>query len=523
MSARSKLSWLDCLHKAAGSIGVASPALIAGLVIALAGSAATAQSSSASQGPATELTAGTARLAIERGEATAIHAVGSTATIVLRAGAVAAGMQDDAEILIEAESGLVQAIGGRGLRATGSGGTPAAKVLLPKGRPQTLYVETRFLESAPAETRGESRLRITLSSGSGPAKPSSTALVVFGTSDCSGNYQRRLAALASRPFAGARQALKAAPVADPQLPGRWLLAKAPAMSRIDKSAGEARVTAGTKSVAPAKPAAREVVCLKEEPGNPGSCIQLGHREGVRQSQPSPFASDPQGGARSAERLEQALLQYVQPIVAARGAIPDLDGKGRLAVAAMRTAADLEAYVRQPRHPELCTGVGEMLDYFALATKTLEGQIALAGEAAEVGRDLARRRVAALHLTIKSADPRATSRHVTPATAPDTASEQLSGLVHEVAALVLDPAGARAVAAVKAPLPALVRLADALRTPPARALSEPAREAMTAALAVLEAAAYAELGHARYRAVDGTLFAGMSAIRQAHAGACICAR
>jgi hypothetical protein len=165
----------------------------------------------------------------------------------------------------------------------------------------------------------------------------------------------------------------------------------------------------------------------------------------------------------------------------------------------------------------------MLDYFALATKTLEGQIALAGEAAEVGRDLARRRVAALHLTIKSADPRATSRHVTPATAPDTASEQLSGLVHEVAALVLDPAGARAVAAVKAPLPALVRLADALRTPPARALSEPAREAMTAALAVLEAAAYAELGHARYRAVDGTLFAGMSAIRQAHAGACICAR
>jgi hypothetical protein len=352
--------------------------------------------------------------------------------------------------------------------------------------------------------------------------------------------------------------VKALRTTDPDLPGRWSVS-APASGKAKPPPKPERICAETKDV----------------PGKAPRCVRYELKQPV--IPPDVTAKLPPTAD------EVRVLKSVDDFVASRGALPDVGPNGRQLFVIQRVSQDIRNYVTQPRHPNMCAGSDELIEFYSSQLTPLKKRLedltataALAPKLAAVRvRNVAvaevkvydkaaadtarieeqRTRLLDAHkvAVAKAAEVAAAAAAVLPAGAPPTpppaplaeptlpvsltlptkptgpariedyAVVGLPSLVVEA----LRPLLPVSVVAKIAEEPVAVRMFDKART----ALLDPTlvnatansdvREASLMALRLLEARVYADRYVARYRELDAALFGAMTDLKAAQAASCVC--
>jgi hypothetical protein len=349
---------------------------------------------------------------------------------------------------------------------------------------------------------------------------------VVQASDCAGPYHEALTGIRDRKAQQLSEVPRLVRTADASLPGRWLF-----------SAG---------LVAQSRPHVRER-------GKNRFCAEPMRRRGrahcVRRE---PQERRAQHGLSEPTAEELRVVRFVDDFVRARGAAPEFAKRGRHNWLVNRITTDLKAYISQPRHPFLCSGAKDMLDYFVGEMKALRRRIDDVAANHNAALDLARARIAMLQdLTRDAASGNADLVGQSPGQGA-TASEHATSSAHLPAPARLPALGEGATehksASIYVPLVGeLFRLIGAHEPPATPApddpefslhqrleqagkaldsvghrLSREVREAALAALRMVEAGVYAEMLHARYRALEEAIFGTIAEVREAHAKNCTCA-
>ena len=254
-----------------------------------------------------------------------------------------------------------------------------------------------------------------------------------------------------------------------------------------------------------------------------------------------------GAQPTAEEL--AALRALDGFVTDRGAPLEFGSNGRQFVVLQRVAAEIGSYAGQSRHPALCNGVQQMMDFHAANLAGLRKRIddihALATKVAGLARQ---RVVAARDLRVAEAKAAAAAAAAAAASSSPVAAE--GSTVGEPA----KPAPAKLAPPPRGPVPAganaaeLARLAlEGLLTadqskaidaePSALRKLQRARELVTAAampdatasvrasvgaaLRMIEAMSYSDLQVVRMKQFEGLFFGTIDGIRGAHRSNCTC--
>jgi hypothetical protein len=319
---------------------------------------------------------------------------------------------------------------------------------------------------------------------------------------------------------------------DSDLPGRWLLAHA-LFAKAERGARRERVCVATRRVE-----GREV------------CSRFETRE-VRRASDVTTRTPP-----SADDLR--LMRAVNDVVELKGVMPEVGPNGRQVAIVARAANEVRSYITQPEHPFLCSGVPDVVGFYAaqvaplkkrhddvqaLAMQLREAAVArtraiavaeasawerAAGEAArragatlaEITKAIAEGRTDGLPAVDAAALPLPPPE---PASLEDFKRLPRIALIREALRPLLPASVAAATIEAAEPVAILTKARDALVDPAIK--REPAdpvvADTAIAALRLIEASLYADRYAARH-ALAETAFGGtFSAIRAAHAQHCTC--
>lgn len=380
-----------------------------------------------------------------------------------------------------------------------------------------------------------------------PAPPQPT-----GRGDvCADAYYSALEPLRTGRGAVLANLLRAMRATDSDLPGKWQVPAPP----IGK---------------PKPPPKPERVCVetKELPGKAPRCVRYETRQSV---------VPPDVVARIAPSADEArILRALEDFVQARGALPDVSVNGRQTYLVQRIAQDVHSYATQPRHPNICAGSREVLEFYGSQLTPIKRRLDDLQAVAKQAVPLAAQRVRAIAVT----EMRLYDKAVADAAKVE---EQRAKLVEIHKAAVTKYAEAAAVLPAGTPPPALLAepvlppvpplpmkpngpakledyavvglpslVAEALRpmlpqtiiteivdekiqvkmfTRARTALLDPqvavanvlaeVREVSLMALRLLEARVYADLYASRYKELDGALGSAMTDLRAAQSSSCTC--
>ena len=287
---------------------------------------------------------------------------------------------------------------------------------------------------------------------------------------------------------------------DPALSGRWLY-----------------WTKTSKGAAAPKP---ERVCAQNVTRNGRARCTEWETKPVDPVKLALFASAP-----TADEL--TVLRALDAFVGEKGATLEFGSNGRQHATLQRVAVELQAYTSQPRHPALCNGVPEMMEFKAGKLEGLKKRID------DVGAIAAKARTQELKRVTAARELRATDAKLTaggePATAP-TPGPVLPPLPADMAATAL------VVAALEGTVPAdkiaqlrsessalraLQRARDLVAPDATPDMTPAVRTSITSALRMIEAASYAEVQVARVQRFDRLFLGLISQIREAHRATCTC--
>jgi hypothetical protein len=349
--------------------------------------------------------------------------------------------------------------------------------------------------------------------------PEPLPVIADDTAKCSFAYHEALQRLNVKPLATFE---KVARLTEPGLNGRWLY-----------------WTKGGKGAQKAPPPER--VCAE-------SVVRAGRERCLR------FALKPVDPAIAALAASQpsteelAVLRAIDGFVVDKGAALEFGSNGRQFATLQRVAAELGGYSTQPRHPALCNGVPEMMEFkvekLSGVRKRAADVAALAAKSATLARQrvIAARdqRVAAAKAAVTAAaaavaanvapapaaegQPVAPAAPVVPVPEPKAAMPAKSDAQALLVALLdglLTPAQSTSLDGEATALRKLQRARELLTRDGGPALPQALRASTGAALRMVEAAAYGELQVTRVRTFEGIFLGTVDGIRDAHRSNCTC--
>lgn len=400
-----------------------------------------------------------------------------------------------AEVVLETEGAEIRAVTGKAVNATDQSEARAVVVTQPlrKGRPQTMLVEVGLNGSdAAASNTTLNRLRITLRQP-GTAKTDST-VVTWAVADCAGGFHDRLLAIKASTGDRMLPALKAATARDRERPGRWLFR--PNLG----SAGKRQCARWTQSW--------DFLAGRFR----SRCVRYVSRQVTAKP------DDVSAG-------EKKLYAFANRFVAAGAIDPELKDTRDNGWAAKRITNDLTRYLRQDKHPALCTGV---LDYVAYFDGKLDGLRQRADAIAEQtgnARTVVQERLAALADAVAAAPAGHPGWGATPLEASQPAPRApLKDVIVAVAALMGEDDLAQSVKQADSTMSALKLMQDAFKRSPDAEDETPPAGVIAAArrtLGAVEAADYLAAVEAQYAALRGSIDGSIAAIREAHENQCGC--
>lgn len=304
-------------------------------------------------------------------------------------------------------------------------------------------------------------------------------------------------------------------VTEPGLPGRWLY--------------------WNKSAKTGKAATTEQVCAEStERSGRKRCL----RWETRKLDPVVVGSQPTGE-------ELAVLRSLDAFVTDRGAPLEFGSNGRQHATLQRFAVEIGAYVMQPRHPALCNGVPEMMDFhgnnIAGVKKRADDVAATAAKAAGLARSrvIASRdqRVAEAKAAAAAPPVPVPGQDATPIAPATTPAPAAAPRIPEFAEVPTGLAAARLLPLVlEGLLPAerisaltaeggtirqLQSARDLVSSEALPALNPATRAALGAALRMIEAAAYSEMQVGRLKQFSDLFLGTIEEIREGHRTHCTC--
>jgi hypothetical protein len=321
------------------------------------------------------------------------------------------------------------------------------------------------------------------------------------TAKCSFAFHSALARLDMKPL---ETFDKLARVAEPGLTGRWLYwvkggkgaQKAPAPERVCaesvKKSGRERCLRW--DVKPADPALAALIA----------------------AQPT------------AEEL--AVLKSLDSFVADKGAPLEFGSNGRQFATLQRVASELGSYTGQPRHPALCNGAAEMMEFKAGKLsglkKRAEDVAALAAKASSLARKrvVAARELRAAEARAAAPPPNDAERAKAPAAPVFSAARFSSDPAALTVALLDGLVTPDQMTGLNKEITAIGKLRqarDLLAHTEAADISPASRAAIGAALRMLEAASYGNLQAARMQTFQGVFQGTIEQILNAHRATCTC--
>ncbi len=243
-----------------------------------------------------------------------------------------------------------------------------------------------------------------------------------------------------------------------------------------------------------------------------------------------FAAQPSGE-------ELTVLRALDAFVTDKGAALEFGSNGRQYATLQRVAVELEAYITQPKHPALCNGVQEMLEFKLSKIDGIKKRIDDVGRVAVKARSLARQRVIAAR-ELRGAEETAAAQPK-----PADASSGAPSLPRSIPSPAVQIPATIDQAALLATLfdgvvPAdklgelrqeptiwrsLQRARDLMAPEATPGLSPGLRASTVAALRMIEAASYGDLQVAHIQRFDRLFFGTINQIRDAHRTTCTCAR
>lgn len=349
-------------------------------------------------------------------------------------------------------------------------------------------------------------------------------------SPCAERYAARLQSIALDYATRLSQSYKQLRAGESELPGKWVFTEATRRERPQRQTASNASAATKRSISGNGRCAEYVV---DRRGRETCSAWSKSPDG-----PPNAAAGDNAIATTPARLRQTevdLRQALAGVVKGKGALPEMAANGRQQWVARRITTDLAAYVQQPSHPALCTGVAEMLSFYDGNLKGLWARAREVQSQAQKARDLAAQRLAEL-------DPRTVAQSVgevsvgtkttliqTASLAPSTASPQLPATPGDTSTpAVYRDLGFRAATVLFGKVPStaggsgpLPELRELSLQPVSAESGADDRARAKAALAMVETGHYAELVAQRYRDLEGAVTGTLLAIRRAHQESCTC--
>ncbi len=287
---------------------------------------------------------------------------------------------------------------------------------------------------------------------------------------------------------------------DPALSGRWLY-----------------WTKTNKGAAAPKP---ERVCAQSVTRNGRDRCTEWETKPVDPVKLALFASQP-----TADEL--TVLRALDAFVTDKGATLEFGSNGRQYATLQRVAVELQSYTSQPRHPALCNGVPEMMEFKAAKLEGLKKRIDDVGAVAAKARTQARQRVtAARELRAAEAKLKAASEAAAVPTSvavllPLGADMTTTALVIAVLEGTIPADKSAELRGEPNALRALQRARELIAPDTTPDMTPAVRSSIASALRMIEAASYAEVQVARVQRFDRLFLGTISQIREAHRATCTC--
>lgn len=388
-----------------------------------------------------------------------------------------------------------------------------------------------------------------------PAAPATTTPAPDSSqpaAQCAATYYRALDPLRRDRAPALADLIKTLRAGDAVLPGRWLFS-----TQLFQKSRQSQPKA-------------ERICLEAATVRGQTrCIRYG-------TKPAEAAAEIATRAKTAAEDLRA-LKALSEIVETRVAIPDVSANGKQTFLVQRLSQDLRLYVTQAETPVLCSGAGELTEFYAGQLASIRRRLdelksnakKLADLAAQRTREIAvtegrmydaavaaakvvtdaRARLEQAHAAAVAAQaqqaaaapagtpppipvaapvlppvPALPPKPAAPAALADYAVTSLSAQIAEALRPLLPSALVSELAAERDHFALLARAQKALLDPAVKADVEPAREVRDAAIAALrlhEGRLYADRYAARYGEIDALLSATIADIRTAHRASCTC--
>ncbi len=401
-----------------------------------------------------------------------------------------------AEVVLRTEGAEIRAITGKAVKTIDRSDARTVVVTRPlrKGRPQTLLVELGLSASGEAGT-ALNRLHIILRQPGTDAAQADSTVITWAVADCAGDFHDRLLTIKARTGDHMLPALKAATARDRERPGRWLFR--PNLGRASNRHCVRWARSWDFAVGRFR----------------SRCVGYAYRR-VTTAEPDNISAE-----------ERKLYAFTNTFVAARATDPELKTTRDNGWAAKRVTSDLTRYLRQDKHPALCTGVLDFIAYFDGKLDGLRQRADAIAEQTGKARTLVRDRLAAFADAVAAAPAGHPGWGATPLEVPRPAPQApLTDVIAAVAELLGRDDLAQAVKQADSTMAALKLMQDAFKhSPDAEGETLPATVAAAArrTLGAIEAADYLDAVEGQYAALRGSIDGSISAIREAHESQCGC--
>jgi hypothetical protein len=403
-----------------------------------------------------------------------------------------------AELLLSTENAEIRDVSGKRVKATDAANNTVAAAItgLRKGEPRTLTVELLLLavDSAdPGPGEAHNRLKITLRRPGADSDASDSTVVTWPVADCAGDFYAQITAIREQNAERIGPALKAAWRRDRRRPGRWLFRPA---------------TSGSRAI-------RKCVRWRRV---------WDYRRGRYRSRCSRYRTVRPAAPKGIEitKQERKLFRFAAPLVRSRAIDRQLASRQHFGWLAQKVANDVRRYLRQDKHPAICTGAVEFASYYTERMADVEKRAALFADRFEQARKAAVARTTEAREAVK-ADP---GGHPGWGAMPLSIlqareSRTLQDLIADLAALGGGDAPVEEIEQADDTFAALKIARSYVSKDGLKPLAPAARSAVHHALSLIEAADYIGTVSGHYSAIDTLITGSLRAVRAAHGEHCSC--
>ena len=402
-----------------------------------------------------------------------------------------------AELVLEPEIAEIHAVAGTSVKTRDDGGQRIAAVpLLPQNRPRKVVVELRLRDAGAGSAESARRpnhLKITLRpTGSREAEASDSTTLSWPVLDCAGAFHEEIVRLRESRIKRMKPVLEAGRTQDRARPGRWLFRPPVAVTR-------------TRRVC------RRWVRVWDE---------RRWRWRRRCARWSRVTRTVKPGA-GLSKADGKIFRFARRFVTARGSDPELSKKRHFGWVSHRVATDLRGYVKQDRHPAICTGAVALVGYFDKRMGDVRTRADKIADHARKARQLAIDKLEAAREARRSDPGGHPGWGAMPLSLPHRDSAvPLKTLVVETAMLTGHQALLEEVKAAETAFAGLRAMKGAWKKA-TKDLPATTRTRLATALAAIEAADYLHVVAGHYRNIAETIGGSLTDIRSAHAKHCRC--